>query len=265
MTSLAYRSAGSGQPVIFVHGWGLDSLVWLEQLKGLSDCFRIIAVDLPGHGATPPYESTLTITAAARLLAEFIDELELETVHLVGWSLGAQVVCFAALHADNVRSLTIVNGTPCFAAKQKEDTWAVPLTKAKWTLRELEKNFINTLTEFITTSFYTKKELKPQTGQTMKTYFFAEHFPPDKKSALELLTDLIETDLRPALGSSLENLPCLICHGDRDSILPLEVVKVWENLLPSSRKKIFKNCGHAPFITQPAAFNESLGKFLKSI
>ena len=265
MTSLAYRCEGAGEAVIFVHGWGLNSSVWVEQLKSLSDEFRIIAVDLPGHGRTEPKGKKMTIEAAAGFLRDFVNELALKNVHLVGWSLGVHVVCRAALMLgfDKARSITIVDGTPCFVKRSEEDGWAQPQTKTKWVLRGLEKEFVKTLTEFITTSCYTKKEVKPQIEQLMRSVFFNEHFPPDKKSAIELLTDFTESDIRPLLGSL--KLPCLICHGDRDSILPLEITKIWESFLPDARTVIFENSGHAPFLTQPALFNESLRKFLHSV
>lgn len=264
MTALAYRSEGSGEPVIFVHGWGLNSGVWKEQLKSLSDEFRVIAVDLPGHGRTKPKDKKMTVKAAAGFLRDLVDELALENVHLVGWSLGTHVVCRAALMLgfNTARSLTIVDGTPCFVQHNKEDNWAMQETRTKWVLRGLENSFVDTLTEFITTSCYTKKEVKPNIERMMQSVFFNEHFPPDKKSAIELLTDFAESDIRPMLGKL--KLPCLICHGDRDSILPVEITKIWESFLPDARTVILENAGHAPFLTQPALFNESLRIFLHS-
>ena len=265
MTSLAYRSEGSGEPVFFVHGWGLNSSVWDKQLKSLSDEFQTIAVDLPGHGRTEPKANKLTVEAAAACLRDLVNELRFKKVHLVGWSLGTHVVCRAALMLgfDTVRSITIVDGTPCFVKHNDEDSWAQPETKTKWVLRGLENNFVETLTEFITTSCYTKKEVKPNIEQMMKSLFFNEHFPPDKKSAIELLSDFAESDIRPLLSDL--KLPCLICHGERDSILPVEITKIWETFLPDTRTVIIENAGHAPFLTQPDLFNESLRNFLHSL
>ena len=265
MTALAYRSEGSGEPVIFVHGWGLNSSVWVEQLKSLSDEFQIIAIDLPGHGKTKPKDKNMTVQEAADYLCDLVKELALKNVHLVGWSLGTHVVCRAALSLgfDTARSITIIDGTPCFVKHNDEDTWAQPETKTKWVLRGLEKNFTETLTEFITTSCYTKKEVKPNIERMMKSLFFNEDFPPDKKSAIELLSDFAEADIRTLLPGL--KLPCLICHGDRDSILPVEITKIWESFLPDARTVIIENAGHAPFLTQPALFNESLRNFLHSI
>ena len=265
MTSLAYRSAGSGDPIIFVHGWGLNSGVFKEQLKSLSDEFRVIAVDLPGHGDTPPKEGRNTLAAAAGYLCELVKELSFGRVHLAGWSLGTHVVCHAAMQMgfDTARSLTIIDGTPSFVKKNEDETWALPDTRTKWILRGLEKDFIKELTEFITTSCYTKKEVKPETVEMMNDLFFTDPFPPDKESAIELLKDFIDSDIRPMLGAL--KLPCLICHGDRDSILPIEVTKIWENSLPNAKTVIFEKSGHAPFLTQPARFNETLRKFLRTV
>ena len=75
--AIAWREAGDGAPVVFLHGLGGTRSAWGPQLRGLSDQFRCIAWDMPGYGDSAPLEP-LTYAGIADSLVAFMDELELE-------------------------------------------------------------------------------------------------------------------------------------------------------------------------------------------
>lgn len=258
MTQLSYTSRGSGEPILFVHGWGVHSGVWERQMEYLSAGFRTIAVDLPGHGRSEPTGERLTVRTASKALVETLKGFSFESVHLVGWSLGAQVACMAAADPDlsGIASITIVGGTPCFVSPTDEESWALPPAKAKWFRRGLEKDYRGALENFIL-GYFGEENGK---GEEIKKVFMAKPFPPEEKSALEILDDFLTLDIRDILGEL--NIPCLICHGESDTIVPVEVLNVWKNHLPSSSEVIFENCGHVPFFSHSARFNESLKSFI---
>lgn len=91
--------------------------------------------------------------------------------------------------------------------------------------------------------------------------FFDDHgkFPIDKKSAIELLESLYEDDIQEEIR--WVKVPSLICHGDRDGIIPVEAAGLWQRALGNSRIEIFKNCGHAVFLEEPLSFNNILENF----
>jgi pimeloyl-ACP methyl ester carboxylesterase len=108
---IAYVEQGSGPVALFVHGVLLNGHLWRHQLAQLSNIRRCIAVDLLAHGDTEiTPDQDVSVTANARMLAEFLDALDIDQVDIVGNDSGGGVVqIFAALHPERVRSLTLSN------------------------------------------------------------------------------------------------------------------------------------------------------------
>ena len=115
---IAYSEQGNGPVALFVHGVLLNGHLWRHQLTHLSDVRRCIAVDLLAHGDTEiGPDQDVSVTANARMLAEFLDALSIEQVDVVGNDSGGGIAqIFAASHPERVRSLTL---TDCDA----HDNW----------------------------------------------------------------------------------------------------------------------------------------------
>jgi pimeloyl-ACP methyl ester carboxylesterase len=109
---IAYREQGSGPVALFVHGVLLNGYLWRNQLDGLSDIRRCIAVDLLAHGETETAETQdVSVTANANMLREFLDAVKIDRVDLVGNDSGSGIAqIFAASHPERVRTLTLTNG-----------------------------------------------------------------------------------------------------------------------------------------------------------
>ena len=109
---------GTGPVALFVHGVLLNGYLWRHQMAELSDIRRCIAVDLLAHGDTEiAPDQDVSVTANAKMLAEFLDALKIEQVDLVGNDSGGGIAqIFAALYPERVRSLTL---TDCDA----HDNW----------------------------------------------------------------------------------------------------------------------------------------------
>jgi pimeloyl-ACP methyl ester carboxylesterase len=93
MTSLNYIRVGSGEPLLLIHPLGADIVVWEPVLERLATQRDVIAVDMPGFGASPALAngSEPTPTALAAAIGRFLDSLGLERVHVAGNSLGGWV------------------------------------------------------------------------------------------------------------------------------------------------------------------------------
>jgi pimeloyl-ACP methyl ester carboxylesterase len=109
--TIAYRQQGQGPAALFVHGVLLNGHLWRHQLTTLSDIRRCIAPDLLAHGDTEIVaQQDVSVTANARMLAEFLDALRIDQVDLVGNDSGGGIAqIFAARHPQRVRSLTLTN------------------------------------------------------------------------------------------------------------------------------------------------------------
>jgi pimeloyl-ACP methyl ester carboxylesterase len=108
---IGYVERGTGPAALFVHGILMNSWLWRNQLDDLSDMRRCIAVDIMGHGRTEiaPGQD-VSVTAQARMLAEFLDAIRIDRVDLVGNDTGGAICqIFAALYPERVRSITLTN------------------------------------------------------------------------------------------------------------------------------------------------------------
>ena len=109
------ESAGTGRPVIFVHGNSSSARVWNPLLTGaFGERFRSLALDLPGHGASSPAENpeaTYALPGYASVLADFAKELGAEDAVIVGWSLGGHIALEAAAALPHAAGFVIF-GTP---------------------------------------------------------------------------------------------------------------------------------------------------------
>lgn len=109
---ISYLEQGTGPVALFVHGVLLSGHLWRHQLSELSDIRRTIAVDLLAHGDTEiAPDQDVSVTANARMLAEFLDALNIDRVDLVGNDSGGGIAqIFAALYPQRVRTLTLTDG-----------------------------------------------------------------------------------------------------------------------------------------------------------
>jgi pimeloyl-ACP methyl ester carboxylesterase len=118
---ISYIEQGEGPVALFVHGVLLNAHLWRHQLAHLCDVRRCIAVDLLTHGDTEiDPDQDVSVAANARMLAEFLDALQIDRIDLIGNDSGGGIAqIFAATHPRRIRSLTLTN---CDA----HDNWPPP-------------------------------------------------------------------------------------------------------------------------------------------
>ena len=119
---LHYTEHGSGEPLILLHGNGEESTYFEHQIAFFQDRYRVIAVDSRGHGGTPRGTAPLTLNQFANDLQTFMDEHNIDSAHILGFSDGANVaMLFALAHPTRVKSL-ILNGGNLFPEGLTEQT-----------------------------------------------------------------------------------------------------------------------------------------------
>lgn len=111
-----YESSGTGQPILLIHGNSLSGLCFQKQLASqLGGRYRLIAVDLPGHGRSSPAQSpetTYTLPGYAEQIHNFTKALGIENALLVGWSLGGHILLEAANLLDNAAGFMVFGAPP---------------------------------------------------------------------------------------------------------------------------------------------------------
>ena len=108
---IRYRLEGRGSAVVLIHNHFMDMGIWEAWAPALSEHHRVLRYDLSGHGLTGPDPSGVyTVQRDVRLLQGLLDQLGMESVALVGSSLGGNIAfTFAAQHPERTRALTLIN------------------------------------------------------------------------------------------------------------------------------------------------------------
>lgn len=255
---LWYEERGAGTAIVFIHGWCMSSAVWRLQLEGLSGSFRVITLDLPGHGHSSPSAGGFQIKGCVDDIAGLFQFLDLRQALLAGWSLGSLIALEAVtLLRERLSGLVLIAGTPRFVqgdgfpyglSKNEVDGMA---GKVRRSLRRALDGF--------TARMFAFGELDHTPLAAMLRELLSSVPMPTTEVALQALGALVETDLRARLP--LIDLPTVVMSGDRDVICLPQASEFLAQRIPSARQIVFAGCGHAPFLTQSRRFNACLDKF----
>ncbi|WP_257346745.1 alpha/beta fold hydrolase [Pseudalkalibacillus decolorationis] len=107
---IRYEEKGNGEPLILIHGVGLDHTMWEKYVEMLSTQFRVIVYDTLGHGGSEHPPGPYTLSQFVEQLTALMDYLHINKSHIVGFSMGGMVAqAFELTYTDRVSTLTIMN------------------------------------------------------------------------------------------------------------------------------------------------------------
>lgn len=253
--SIAYRERGTGPPVIFLHGWPVDSREFVRQLDGLSDSYRVIAWDAPGAGESTDPEEAASLDDWADWLAEFVRSLDLTATHVAGLSWGGGLaLAFAQRHPGLVRSLVLMSA---YAG------WGGSLPEAE-VRRRLDLTMANTrrsAEEWVPAMLDTL--LPPGSSDSLEqelTTMLSDSHPAATRVAL---TAFAEADLRPALAEI--EVPTLMIYGESDVRSPRAVWEPIHETIADSRLVVIPDVGHMVDMQAPDRCNAEIRAFLDTV
>lgn len=249
---IAWREAGSGDPVLFLHGLGGSRTAWEPQLADLSDRWRCIAWDLPGYGASAPLPEH-TFPAVADAVARLLDTLGADRVPLVGLSLGGMHALHTALrHPDRVLALALLATSPAFALDGTTDA-------AEWMALRLDP-----LDRGVTPAEMAPGVLRAVAGSEASDTVIAQaaaamsRIPPDGLRAA--VRCLPTHDVRARLRDIRQ--PTLVVVGELDSETPISYARHLTDHIPSARLAVVPGAGHLVNLEAPGPVNGLLRSFL---
>jgi 3-oxoadipate enol-lactonase len=250
---LHYEDYGHGAPLLLVHGLGSSTLDWEEQTAVLAAHYRVIAIDLRGHGRSDKPVEHYSIAGFAEDVAALIEHLKLDPVHLVGISMGAMVGFQLAVdRPELLRSLTIVNSGPEVKAKSFND--CVQIAK-RWSFSRLLS--LETIAKGL------GKLLFPKPEQVELRLKIERRWPRnDKRAYLSSLDAIIGWGVRDRLSHI--TCPVLVISGDRD-YTTVASKEAYVRELADARLVVIADSRHATPMDQPALFNAQLLSFLSEI
>jgi pimeloyl-ACP methyl ester carboxylesterase len=228
---ISYEVAGTGEPIVLVHGLSGSTRWWSRNVPALAERYRVFLVDLPGFGSMRRPLRPYPLQKAASWLRAWTEAMGLERPHLVGHSMGAFIsIRFAAGAPAAVRRLILV-APGGFRMRRSQLGYLIPLLRA---VRHATPAFLPVLAR-----------------DAMRAGPLALW-----QAARELLAEDVEEDLASIPA------PTLLIFGENDTLVPPSLGPAMRQMIPDSRLLVVPGSGHVPMFDRPRQFNAAVLAFL---
>ena len=138
--SLYYEESGEGEPLLFLHGLGTDGRSWEYQRDFFAEQFRVIVVDVRGHGRSAQPPGPYSVSQFAADIFALLDHLQIDQFHLVGLSMGGMIGFQMAVdQPKRCKSLTIVNSGPELVPRTLKERWQILQRRLVLNFSSMEK------------------------------------------------------------------------------------------------------------------------------
>lgn len=256
-TRFTYLEQGAGVPLVLLHGVGSAARSWKHQLQGLSDRFRVIAWDAPGYGGSSvlaPDEPCADDYAAA--LDIFLRELGVERLHLVGHSLGCIIAArYAWRHPERIASLTLASIATGHAQLPADERARLRASR----LDDLAALGPRGMAEKRGPRLVSAAADDAARRDVIET--MAQVRPEGYRQAVYLLSN---ADTRADVRGLPTQMRVQFIYGDADVITTPEQNQSVARERPGAPVHVLRGAGHALYLEQPHAFNDTLLRSITS-
>jgi non-heme chloroperoxidase len=264
-TVIHYKDWGSGQPVVFSHGWPLQGDAWEDQMFFLaSHGYRVIAHDRRGHGLSSQPWGGNDMDHYADDLAALLNHLDLKNAVLVGHSTGGgEVTRYLARHgSERVAKAVLVGAVPPQMVKSATNPNGLPME----VFDGIRKSVVDDRSQFfmdLTLPFYGYNRPGAKVSQGVRDTFRAQGMQCGLKNAYDCIKQFSETDFSADLKKI--DVPTLIVHGDDDQIVPIDAsARAAAKLVKQSTLLVYEGAPHGLPTTHKHRLNADLLAFIKA-
>jgi len=252
-----YDVEGEGEKILFIHGWGVDRRIWRQQYKYFSKFYRVLSVDLPGHGKSE--WKKFPLETMVRDLAQILSKENFDKVSVMGSSLGGLVALKVyQIHPEMVQKMILVGSMPKFS-RSEDYPHGLDTQKMRKLSGQLNSNY-PAIVHIFFRSLFTKQERQTRRFLWIQKFRRTEAVP-FREALAEYLDVLEQEDLREVLRGV--SVPLQIINGRDDEICSEETVEYMRTIVPAACIHYFEECGHFPFLSKPYEFNMLVENFLK--
>lgn len=246
------QQGNRGERILFLHGLGSSSNSWRLQFEFFSPSYRILAPDFLGHGKSDKPDQEYSVAAHAEDILALLDLLSIDSVHVVGLSMGGMVAFQLAVDApQRLKSMTIVNAGP-----------VVPLENFQVRMLLWSRLAIIHTLGMKKMGQIVAQRLFPEKGQEELLQTAAKQVGSNPKSIylrnMKCLFGWGVEDKLPEIG-----VPTLVVSADMD-YTTVEFKQQFVDKMRNARLAVVKNSHHFTPLDQPDAFNRLVDDFIKS-
>jgi non-heme chloroperoxidase len=262
---LYYKDWGSGQPVVFSHGWPLSADAWEDQMFYLtSRGYRCIAHDRRGHGRSSQPWNGNEMDTYADDLAKLVDALDLKNAIHVGHSTGGgEVARYIGRHGTKrVAKAVLIGAVPPLMLKTAANPGGLPLE----VFDGIRAGVVADRSQFfkeLTLPFYGYNRPAAKVSEGVRNSFWLQGMMAGFPAAYFCVKAFSETDFTEDLQKI--DVPTLIMHGDDDQIVPIGASAMLSaKLVKGSTLKVYPGLPHGMCTTHKDQINEDLLAFIKA-
>jgi non-heme chloroperoxidase len=259
-----YKDWGTGQPVVFSHGWPLSADAWDDQMLFLgARGYRCIAHDRRGHGRSSQPWNGNDMDTYADDLAKLVDTLELDKVIHVGHSTGGgEVARYMGRHGTKrVAKAVLISAVPPIMLKTARNPGGQPIEA----FDEIRAHVVADRAQFfrdLSAPFYGANRPGAKVSQGLRDSFWLQGMLAGMKGVFDCIKAFSETDFTEDLKAF--DVPTLVLHGDDDQIVPIGAAAMQSSkIIKNARLVVYKGAPHGMCSTHKERVNKDLVAFFK--
>jgi non-heme chloroperoxidase len=264
-TQIYYKDWGSGQPIVFHHGWPLSSDDWDAQMMFfVSHGYRVIAHDRRGHGRSSQTATGNDMDTYAADVADLAAHLDLRNAVHIGHSTGGgEVARYVARHGKGrVAKAVLISAVPPIMVKSHRNPGGTPIEVFDGFRAALAANRAQLYIDVPTGPFYGFNRPGAKVSEGVIRNWWRQGMMGGAKAHYDCIKAFSETDFTEDLKAI--SVPVLILHGDDDQIVPIaDSALLSAKLIRSGTLKVYPGLPHGMCTTHPDVINRDLLAFVK--
>lgn len=254
--TVAYSDQGKGSPLVFIHAFPLSKIMWQPQVDALEDFYRVITIDLRGHGESDTVLWNDTLDNYAADVIDLLDDLGISQAIFIGLSMGGYVLfSIYRNYANRVKAMVLADTR---AQSDSEEGKAGRRSMAQMAFND----GASAIADLMLPKLLTPSTMKhhPKIVEQVRQMIL-------QTPTAGIIVDLMAMAARPDSTDLLRTISCptLVIVGEEDQATPVAESQYLTNRIPNSTLVTIPAAGHLSNYEQPAAFNRALQTFLDNL